>query len=718
MTSLADIAARLKHYWVPSTLGAAVLLILIWLAAMNGGYYQLVYDGVTDYTADWISLFPLVLAVAVCWLCLGLVKTQTRLITHLAISSCLIVYTSYIVYRIVVTPNLATAQSILASLLLLAIELGNYVYSIAVLALYLNQTDRSAEANRLEPEVRSGRYRPTVDVFIPTYSESVDMLKRTVAGCQALDYPEKKIYLLDDNHRRDIRLLAEELGCEYVARDTHEHAKAGNINHALKITRGELVLVFDADFVPCTNFLTRVVGFFREQDVGMVVTPQYFYNEEAGVRNLGLGRELPPEQTAFFRKTQPSRDSYNAVICHGTCFVARRKSLERIGGISTDTVCEDWGTSLLMLARKEKIYYLNEPLSWGAAAENMVEYISQRVRWGQGVVQTLFSQYCPLHLRGLDFKQRIVNLLSIVYYLQFPFKLLLLILPIVFLLIGIDPFKIYSGNQIYFFLLPVFVINITLSSWICRGHASFFLNYVNELMIVFPLSVNVIRTIINPWGRGFRVTKKGLTRSRVQANWRYMLPLAVVLALYLTELIWVIAFTGDISAECLLISYLWSAMCIIGTWVAMLALIDVREERALYRLPVYLRTVVRTPHGDCRGTARDMTEAGVLLELEGEGNAEDLRRAKTVWLDVPEAGIVKLPAEVAWRAGNKLALKYAGVPLPAYRKLVETLYCRPGPLPAREINEGIAMKAYLKTAVTIPPLMDARKCGNQNAEGE
>ena len=79
----------------------------------------------------------------------------------------------------------------------------------------------------------SGAYTPAVDVFIPSYDEPDFILRRTIMGCQAMEYGPKTIYLLDDTRRPDIKALAAELGCEYMTRPDNSHAKAGNLNHAI-----------------------------------------------------------------------------------------------------------------------------------------------------------------------------------------------------------------------------------------------------------------------------------------------------------------------------------------------------------------------------------------------------------------------------------------------------------------------------------------------------
>ena len=93
---------------------------------------------------------------------------------------------------------------------------------------------------------------PTVDIFIPTYNESLDVIKPTVYAALNLDWPADKlrVYLLDDGSRDAFKAFANEVGAGYIKREEHNHAKAGNINHAMTVTDGEFIVIFDCDHVP------------------------------------------------------------------------------------------------------------------------------------------------------------------------------------------------------------------------------------------------------------------------------------------------------------------------------------------------------------------------------------------------------------------------------------------------------------------------------------
>lgn len=108
------------------------------------------------------------------------------------------------------------------------------------------------------PEIGVEEY-PDVDIFISTFNEPEDLLFKTINACLNLDYPDKSkvhIYLCDDGNREEMGVLASQLGVTHLVRDTHKHAKAGNLNHAMKMTSSPYIMTFDADMIPRRHFLT------------------------------------------------------------------------------------------------------------------------------------------------------------------------------------------------------------------------------------------------------------------------------------------------------------------------------------------------------------------------------------------------------------------------------------------------------------------------------
>ncbi|PZA22497.1 cellulose synthase [Modestobacter versicolor] len=168
----------------------------------------------------------------------------------------------------------------------------------------------------------------TVDVFVTTYDEPVDLVMATALAAQAIRHPHRT-WVLDDGARAEVRAAAEQAGIGYLTRSTDwadrpRHAKAGNLNNALLVTEGEFLLVLDADQVPSPDILTRTLGWFDDPRVALVQTPQWFTNvDEADV----LGSQAP----LFYGPIQQGKDGWNAAYFCGSNAVVRREALMQLG---------------------------------------------------------------------------------------------------------------------------------------------------------------------------------------------------------------------------------------------------------------------------------------------------------------------------------------------------------------------------------------------------
>ena len=197
----------------------------------------------------------------------------------------------------------------------------------------------------------------------------------------------------------------------YLTREDNRHAKAGNINAAIRTlatlnVRPDFVAILDADFVPFPKFIERAMALHKAPDVGIVQTPQHFINPDPIQTNLNLAALWPDEQRFFFDTVMASKDAWDQAFCCGTSSIIRFEPLVSIGGFPTDSVTEDF---LLSLRFKEAGYstvYLNEPLSLGLAPEGLREYLTQRGRWCLGFMQITrgksgpFSRSANLELDG------------------------------------------------------------------------------------------------------------------------------------------------------------------------------------------------------------------------------------------------------------------------------------------------------------------------------
>src|SRR4051812_41895460 len=241
----------------------------------------------------------------------------------------------------------------------------------------------------------------SVDVYITCYDEPLQLLRRTAIGAKAIRYPHRT-YVLDDGKRDEVRAMAAELGVGYVRREGNEHAKAGNLNNALKVTDGEFILQLDADHVPLPIIIDRLLGYFADDKVAFVQSPQDFYNTDSFTHVVhDQGHRLWEENRIFFSLIQPGKDTFNAAFFCGSCGMFRRAALEEIGGFSTGSVTEDMETSIVLHGRGWLSRYHRETLAYGLSPASAAQYHVQRLRWGTGAMQILRKKN-PLRYSGLS----------------------------------------------------------------------------------------------------------------------------------------------------------------------------------------------------------------------------------------------------------------------------------------------------------------------------
>ena len=346
-----------------------------------------------------------------------------------------------------------------------------------------------------------------VDVFVTTYDEPLNTIRKTVLAAREIRYPHKT-WILDDGKREEIRALSEELGIGYLRRKGNAHAKAGNLNHALSQTEGEFILQLDADHVPQPQILDRMLGFFADEKLAFVQSPQDFYNTDAFTYEVNeRARHIWEDQQLFFRVLQPGKDRLGAAFFVGSCAVIRRRALEEIGGFATATITEDIETSMLLHAHGWRSAFLNETLAYGLAPGSAQAFHVQHLRWGQGAMQAL-KRYRPLTMKGLTVWQRIGYLDSLTTYLGGFQRLVFYLAPVVFFLTGHFPLQA-SAAAFSAIFIPYFGMQLLSFKLLARGHGSLLLadRYAMAKFFTHILSITgFLRRQLR-----FRVTPKGLS---------------------------------------------------------------------------------------------------------------------------------------------------------------------------------------------------------------
>jgi len=391
------------------------------------------------------------------------------------------------------------------------------------------------------PEISAGEY-PHVDIFVATYNEPTELLRKTLTGCRHMEYPDLSrvhIYLCDDNRRSEMRALAEELGVGYFDRPDNNGAKAGNLNCAMARTSSPYVVTFDADMIPKSDFLLKTIPYFVDAEkrnallpeneqlpLGFIQTPQCFYNPDVFQHNLYAEKRVPNEQDFFYRTVEPARTASNSVIYGGSNTILSRKAIEAIGGFYTGSITEDFATGLLIEAAGFVSLGLGEPLASGLAPSSFAEHIQQRTRWGRGVILTA-KKLKFLRSKALSTGQKMSYLSSVTYWLS-PLKNWIYILsPLMFAVFGVPVFKC-TVEQLAVFWLPMFICQSLCLRLISHGSISTKWSGIQETVVMPFLLVPIIKESLGISLTTFKVTKKQVASGRRERSTKAKIPFYVL----------------------------------------------------------------------------------------------------------------------------------------------------------------------------------------------
>ena len=530
----------------------------------------------------------------------------------------LFLYARYLLWRGLYTLNMEDWASLLVSWTVYTAE----AYAFVQILLFAYHTWSPLERH----PVPLSSY-PIVDIFVTVVDEPLGILRRTLIGCVNQDYPKDRyrVYVLDDGRRDEIKTLAASLNCGYIRRADRQHAKAGNLNHALQETSGEIIAIFDVDHIPTCIFLKNTVGFFQDEQVAFVQTPHHFYNPDVFQRNLQLEGSLKNEQALFYRVLQAGRDRHNSAFFAGSCGLFRRRVLIEIGGFRTETVTEDIHTSMVIHAKGYRSCYLNKVLAVGLVPETFESSIKQRVRWAMGHVQILFRTN-PFTMRGLTLPQRIGYFASIFYFLHGLPRVVCLVAPLFTLLFGIIPVTANVPSLVNFFG-SYYLATLVMLRTVSRGTRNAFWSDIYETAGSIALSWATLKTAIRPWmKRPFVITPKGMAQERSGLlRFSYILPHLIIMGLLIVGLmtgirLWI----AQVPLPGLEVSLFWASVNLILVGVAILAAAEVPEWRRTFRIRHRLSCQLVRGKERLNGIVKDINETGALIRvnkqfLKGDG---------------------------------------------------------------------------------------------------
>jgi len=369
-------------------------------------------------------------------------------------------------------------------------------------------------------------FSPKVDIFITVAGEPIEIIKQTAVAAKNMTYPEFEVYLLNDgfvakkDNWKDVEQLADDLGIHCITRKTPHGAKAGNINNALLHTNSDYFVVFDADHVPSEDFLQKTMGYFIDERVGFVQTPQYYKNHSQNLVTEGAWRQ----QELFFGAICKGKNKTNSVFMCGTNMVLKREAIMEAGGMCETNIAEDFLTSLFVHSKGWKSVYVPEVLAEGLAPEDFMSYYKQQFRWARGSLEIIFK-YNPLFNRGLSLSQKLQYLTSASYYLSGIVFLLNMILPIIFLFTGNVP--LVNSSMI---IALVFIPYIYLVMYILQRSSNFTYSFKGLAfsMSSFMIHIQALFAVLSGQKNGFSITSKTqVSGNFIHLNWMHLAYIAI-----------------------------------------------------------------------------------------------------------------------------------------------------------------------------------------------
>lgn len=507
------------------------------------------------------------------------------------------------------------------------------------------------------PKPLAGR---TVDVFIPTYNEPVELLRETVICAIGMTYPHKT-FILDDGRREDVRLLARELNCGYFTRDDRKHAKAGNLNNALKQTTGEFIVTLDADHVAMPNLIDEMLGFFADPEVAIVQSTQNFYNLDSFQHLVNWETRAGwQQQELFFSIIQPGKDRHNAAFYCGSPGIIRRKALDEIGGFPTNTITEDMHTGLRMQKQGWRVLYFNRTLARGLAPQTYEGFATQWGRWGKGSMQVLRAEN-PLFSSKLNFGQKLAYFSSFYFYWTSFVKLAFVLTPIISLLFLAFPLFTDPVSYASFFL-PYFFLNLACSVLI-QGSVRNFIASENFNLLKMQVLMGSLGGLFQRDSK-FTVTPKA--RASSARIGQLLLPVLLIVALVAALVVGTVRVLHvplyGYVFWALAINLFWSAVFLVMLNLVVWRSLRRTELRSGYRFRSHIDVPVRVSYtgqsGQIRGEqfAHNLNRNGVSVSLETAivpGTAVDVE----LWLPQRTVRVTgKVVRNKVYKANGRLKL--------------------------------------------------------------
>ncbi|WP_203351187.1 glycosyltransferase family 2 protein [Streptococcus uberis] len=441
----------------------------------------------------------------------------------------------YLFWRIFFTiPWEDSLFSYISGLILWMSELTSFYTAFVLIA------NKTKEVN-LDKGEMTPENLPDIDVFIATHNEDYNIVYKTVNACVRMDYPDKSkvhIYIADDTNRPEIRMLAEEFSVGYFGLENNKHAKSGNLNNALSQTSSPYIATFDADMIPYKDFLLETVPYFLKErgdsgPIGLIQTPQSFYNPDIFQFHFYSEDKLPNEQDFFSKSVNVLNNTRGAAVYTGSNTLLSRKAIEEVGGFPTQTITEDFELGVRMNIAGYLNYSTTKPMASGLTPTDLRSVIKQRIRWGRGVIKSSYNVNIFFNPK-LTIGQRLIYLNGYLYWSSFFRRLVYIIAPILYTVFHI---RIVKANVwlLLIFWLPSYILTKLAMRDVTDTYRTQTWGEIVETVFAPYLVIPIFLESIGISEKKFKVTSKSISNRHF--DYLFTLPYLILWLLSLYGLI-------------------------------------------------------------------------------------------------------------------------------------------------------------------------------------
>ncbi len=553
---------------------------------------------------------------------------------------CLFIFTAilmtiYLLWRLFFT--LPLNQGLFQMIFALMLWIAETVTVMTTFELYYRKS--KADDGHLEMPVLPDYEYPDIDVFIATHNEPCDILYKTASACTYMDYPDKNkvhIYLCDDTCRKEVFDLANQLNIGYLSIENNKHAKSGNLNNALSKTDSPLIATFDADMIPRRTFLMDTVPYFllpyyindhgvwrlKNEDeidenlkIGLIQTPQSFYNLDLFQFNLYAEDKIPNEQDFFSIEVNQMRNSSNACAYTGSNTVILRKAMEDIDGFPYHTITEDYETSCRLQMAGYVTYATDTIEAHGLSTTDVKSMMKQRIRWARGVIQSIQNTHA-IFSNKLSFSARVTYLNAFLYWWSFFNRIIFILAPIMFALFD---FRVVDCNliQLLIFWLPSYFFYSLSMKQLSNNVRSQKWSQIIDTTLAPSLIIPVFLETLHIREKKFKVTSKKKQKENSRAL-LYMLPHLVLIVLSVLAIIRFIRGKYGIALVYSAVIIYWLCYNLIALLYAVSFMMGRQMPRKSERIDAVIDAKIIMNNNEIKCKTVNLSDMGLLIKSEIE----------------------------------------------------------------------------------------------------